>query len=632
MLFVLALAMSACKEPIGIADAAPTAPEAAVRATGGSRAAVSGAFTVDAMTIETRYWPSGASTSETDGYTDWTSPPPEGLAALSTFESLARDVAGYTNRPIELPSLQCGLITPGVQGAPPWYDDGALPSYNECIKNPGDGSSTSHRNIAMRYRARVTASKGVSLRVRWAVDFVGGVLMVDGRVVDQKWNDPFWNGFFETDNGDLAADGLSYIPLIETDTSTVLTAALHMSAGSTHVIEVIGFENGADFGASAQFNDGSGWIDAVSMVPSYRVPLSVSVGAGGGSVTSEPAAIACSAMCTASFAWATMPALTAHPAQYFAFSNWSGACTGSGWCAPLMETPKSVTANFTRVQWPLQVTLAGTGSGTVTSGDNVINCGSSCLDGFSVGSTVTLTATSGANSVFAGWSGGGCSGTGPCVVLMDQARNVTATFQPDQFALSVTSVGTGTGVVTSSPAGITCGTQCAWSFEFGSTVVLTAEPASGSIFGGWSGACAGSQATCTVEMSQLRTVTATFTVQSGDATAPVISCTATPAVLWPVNHKMVKINVLVSLTDASEASFKLLSVVSNEPPNVRADGTTAEDIDDWDAGSDDVEGKLRAERAGDKNDRVYTLWYRGTDASGNFADTSCAVTVPHDKR
>ncbi len=633
ILLVLAGAISACTEPVGVVDAAPTVPESAALAKGGSRAAVGGAFTVDAMTIETRHWNSAQWTTVTDGVTSWAQPQPAGLTAVSTFDSLPRNIAGYTNRPIELSSLQCAAIDPGAPGTPPEYADAYLPSYNSCIRNPGDGTFASHVNVAMRYRARVTATKGVNFRVRWAVDFAGGVLMVDGQVVDQKWNDPFWNGFFEIDNGDYAADGVTYIPLIETDTSTVLTTAFRMNANSTHLIEVIGFENGAEFGASAQFNDGSGWVDAVSMVPSYRVPLSVSVGAGGGSVTSTPAGINCGATCSASFAWATMPELLAAPAQYFDFSGWSGACSGMAPCAPLVETPKSVTATFTRVQWPLTVTLAGLGSGTVTSQNNVINnCSATCTAGFPVGGTVTLIALSGANSVFAGWSGGGCSGTGSCTVTMNQAQNVTATFNLERLLLSVTKVGNGAGVVTSSPTGINCGEQCASSYDFGSTVTLTAVPASGSVFTGWSGACVGSQATCSVTMSQARAVTATFTAGSDDNVPPEISCTATPSVLWPVNQKLTKIKVAVSLTDASEASFKLVSVVSNEPANGTGDGSKSTDIVDWDPGSDDVEGYLRAERVGNLRDRIYTLTYRGTDERGNAATASCMVTVPHDKR
>jgi hypothetical protein len=63
--------------------------------------------------------------------------------------------------------------------------------------------------------------------------------------------------------------------------------------------------------------------------------------------------------------------------------------------------------------------------------------------------------------------------------------------------------------VTSSPAGINCGTSCSGSFAGGANVTLTATPAFGSTFAGWSGACTGTQA-CTVSMSGARDVTATF--------------------------------------------------------------------------------------------------------------------------
>ena len=66
--------------------------------------------------------------------------------------------------------------------------------------------------------------------------------------------------------------------------------------------------------------------------------------------------------------------------------------------------------------------------------------------------------------------------------------------------LSVSKTGTGTGTVTSSPAGIACGATCSLSVAAGTPVTLTATPASGSTFGGWSGACSGTAA-CTLTMS-----------------------------------------------------------------------------------------------------------------------------------
>jgi uncharacterized repeat protein (TIGR03803 family) len=73
--------------------------------------------------------------------------------------------------------------------------------------------------------------------------------------------------------------------------------------------------------------------------------------------------------------------------------------------------------------------------------------------------------------------------------------------------LTVTKAGTGT--VASTPAGIDCGDTCTAVFLVGETVTLTATPAPGMVFAGWSGACTGTD--CVVSMSAARSVTATFT-------------------------------------------------------------------------------------------------------------------------
>jgi hypothetical protein len=76
----------------------------------------------------------------------------------------------------------------------------------------------------------------------------------------------------------------------------------------------------------------------------------------------------------------------------------------------------------------LTVVKAGTGSGTVTSSPAGIDCGSNCSNDFTYNTVVTLTATADTGSTFTGWTGAGCTGTGTCVVTMDAARSVTATF------------------------------------------------------------------------------------------------------------------------------------------------------------------------------------------------------------
>lgn len=77
----------------------------------------------------------------------------------------------------------------------------------------------------------------------------------------------------------------------------------------------------------------------------------------------------------------------------------------------------------------LTVSLSGNGTGTVTSSPEGINCGTTCSTSIANGTSVTLTATPPYGSIFAGWSGA-CSGTGSCVITMNNTQSVSATFNP----------------------------------------------------------------------------------------------------------------------------------------------------------------------------------------------------------
>ena len=94
-------------------------------------------------------------------------------------------------------------------------------------------------------------------------------------------------------------------------------------------------------------------------------------------------------------------------------------------------------------------------------------------------------------------------------MTMDAAKSVTATFTLKTNALDVTKAGSGGGDVTSTPAGIDCGSTCGFSFDYGTVVTLTATPVITSTFTGWTGSCTGA-GTCVVTMSAARSVTATF--------------------------------------------------------------------------------------------------------------------------
>ncbi|MCB9631711.1 MAG: peptidylprolyl isomerase [Sandaracinus sp.] len=68
----------------------------------------------------------------------------------------------------------------------------------------------------------------------------------------------------------------------------------------------------------------------------------------------------------------------------------------------------------------------------------------------------------------------------------------------------------GNGEVSSEPAGIDCGPDCASAFEFGEMVQLTARPTGGARFVGWEGGCGGNEPTCIVSLDEMRQVTARF--------------------------------------------------------------------------------------------------------------------------
>lgn len=153
--------------------------------------------------------------------------------------------------------------------------------------------------------------------------------------------------------------------------------------------------------------------------------------------------------------------------------------------------------------------VAREGSGTVTSNPAGINCGSTCQATFGDAEQVTLTATPAPGSVFAGWSGA-CSGTGSCRVTMDQSRSVTATFVAPRV-LAVSKAGNGAGQVNSAPSGINCGETCATTFNRYAPVRLTATPAPGSVFSGWSGPCSNSSGSCDLTLFDNTVVTARFT-------------------------------------------------------------------------------------------------------------------------
>ncbi|PYM37872.1 MAG: hypothetical protein DME17_06470, partial [Candidatus Rokuibacteriota bacterium] len=261
-----------------------------------------------------------------------------------------------------------------------------------------------------------------------------------------------------------------------------------------------------------------------NLQPGFTLTVSKG-GTGSGTVTSSDGGISCGPTCAATaaaYASGTVVTLTASAGGGSTFGGWSGCDGVSGTtCAVTMSSARTVTATFNvqRQQFTLTVSTAGTGSGTVGSSDGLITCPGTCSATYPSGTSVTLTATPASGSTFAGWSS--CTGTGPCTVTMSSARTVTATFnvQSQQFTLTVSTAGTGSGTVGSSDGLINCPGTCSATYPSGTSVTLTATPASGSTFAGWSGGC-GATNTCTVTLAGNTTVAATF--GTAGVSAPVL--------------------------------------------------------------------------------------------------------------
>ena len=168
----------------------------------------------------------------------------------------------------------------------------------------------------------------------------------------------------------------------------------------------------------------------------------------------------------------------------------------------------------------LTVALAGSGNGTVASSPAGIDCGIDCTQEYPDGTAVTLTPTAAAGSVFSGWSGDADCNDG--VVTMDADHSCTATFDESAApprTLTVTRTGSGSGSVTSSPGGISCGGDCNQDYAEGTVVTLTPTASPGSTFVGWSGH--GDCNDGSVTMNSARSCTATFNL------SPVATSTLT---------------------------------------------------------------------------------------------------------
>ena len=176
-------------------------------------------------------------------------------------------------------------------------------------------------------------------------------------------------------------------------------------------------------------------------------------GSGDGVVTSSPQGIDCTVTagtaaatgCKAQFSDGIVVTLTATPKSGHAFRGWFGPCSGTGTCKLTMTADRTVEARFLKGPFTIKISGGtGLGSGTVKSQSGLapaINCvltkgvaaATGCAATYPAYTSLTLTATAAAGSVFSGW-GAPCSGTGTCKYTVIQSRTIAATFTPGSSA------------------------------------------------------------------------------------------------------------------------------------------------------------------------------------------------------
>ena len=210
----------------------------------------------------------------------------------------------------------------------------------------------------------------------------------------------------------------------------------------------------------------------------YGVTTAVNpLGSGTVTCTPNPVAHAGSSTCTA----------TANVG--FAFTAWSGDCTGATCALTNVTSARSVTASFSAVTYAIATAVNPVGAGTVSCTPNPVAHGAGS----------TCTATPNAGFALANWSGD-CTGATCALTNMTSAKTVTANFSAVTYVVTtaVNPMGSGTVTCTPNPVGHAGSSTC------------TATANVGFAFTSWSGDCTG--ATCTLtNVTSAKSVTASFT-------------------------------------------------------------------------------------------------------------------------
>jgi subtilisin family serine protease len=254
-------------------------------------------------------------------------------------------------------------------------------------------------------------------------------------------------------------------------------------------------------------------------VDHWQLTLSYA-GTGQARIVSSPAGIDCGTGCSAGFAPATVVTLTATPAGDTYLSDWGvpGCQYYVPTCTLTMNADTSAVVSLAPKP-TISVTLNGSGSVQASwwqpppsMQQNVVKCSANCVIPVDPGVQVEFDVMPAS-----GWSvaslQGDCTATAtPCYLTLDSAKVVTVNFAAKP-TVTVSVAGSGHGTVTSSDFMLNCAPTCSDAVAAGTMLTLTATPDTNSTFDHWSGACSGSQPTCTLTVNVNTTAGASFTAK-----------------------------------------------------------------------------------------------------------------------
>jgi len=191
--------------------------------------------------------------------------------------------------------------------------------------------------------------------------------------------------------------------------------------------------------------------------------------------------------------------ITAAPTAEFVFDKWTGAASGSNeTVSVIMDSDKSVTANFIKKKYALTTTVEG--EGTVI--EKVIKAGAAT--DYNSGTIVELTAVPSGEWLFVEWKGDVTGLENPTQITIDKAKSVTAVFVKKQYSLTVVIEGEGT--VTEKV--IKVGT--ANDYNSGTIVELTATPSDEWELKEWSGDITSTENPVEITIDEAKTIKVKF--------------------------------------------------------------------------------------------------------------------------